>query len=298
LFIREAGSLGIPQVNLSGGETMLYPHLMELISCCRDNGVRANVALSGYGFDREVLSQLIDAGVGGIFISLNGSTEEINRHSRDGYELAINALEVLRDAGFPDYYINWVAHRSNVMDFPDLLSLAGAYRVPAVVVMAFKPDSRHALPSFPTREQLLFLADYIKRHQDGAVKIVVENCFSQLKAVIGQKFFVNLNQGIEKGCQAGRDAISVSVSGKLTPCRHLEYEESYTSIAEYWSGSPVLRRLRDIERDTRQPCRGCEYERYCLHCMAVNAKLKGELFKGNEYCELAPERTEAANGRD
>lgn len=107
-----------------------------------------------------------------------------------------------------------------------------------------------------------------------------------MKAIIGQKFFINLNQGINKGCQAGRDSISISVDGKITPCRHLEYEEFYTSIAEYWVSSPVLKQLRDIEHDTRRPCQGCEYERYCLHCMAVNFKLKGELFKGNEFCQL------------
>jgi len=203
-FIKEAGAIGIANANLSGGETLLYPHLLELISCCRENGIKANVALSGYGFNEDVLEKMILAGIDGIYISLNGSTEAINRHSRDGYKLAVKALQILKAANFPNYAINWVAHQHNVMDFPDLLSLAAAYRVPSVVVMAFKPDSKHALPSFPDRENLLWLANFIKKHQDGPVKIVVENCFSQLKDIMGEKFFLNLNQGIEQGCKAGR----------------------------------------------------------------------------------------------
>ena len=162
-FVRQARVLQMQQINLSGGETLVYPHLFELIECCREYGILANVALSGYGFDAGVLRQLRSAGVGGIFISLNGSTETINRQSRDGYDLAIKALKTLQQANDSDYLINWVAHRHNVEDFPALVAMAESYDVKTVVVMAFKPDSRHELPSLPSREQLLYLADFIKK---------------------------------------------------------------------------------------------------------------------------------------
>lgn len=285
-FVRQARALQMQQINLSGGETLIYPHLFELIECCREYGIRTNVALSGYGFDAEVLRQLRSAGVGGIFISLNGSTEAINRQSRDGYALAVQALNTLQQANDSDYLINWVAHRNNVEDFPALVALAESYGVKTIVVMAFKPDSRRELPSLPSREQLLVLADFIKKYPVGSLKIVIESCFSPLRALVGQRFFVNLNQGINKGCQAGRDSLSVNVDGKLTPCRHLEIEEPFDSIAEYWQQSKTLRQLRTVEQDTRAPCLDCNYERHCLHCMAVSRKMHGELFKGNDFCEL------------
>ena len=285
-FVRQAGALQMQQINLSGGETLAYPHLSELIACCREHGIRANVALSGFGFDVEVLRNLRSAGVGGIFISLNGSTEAVNRQSRDGYDLAIKALATLQQENDPDYLINWVAHRHNVEDFPALVALAESYGVKTVVVMAFKPDSRHELPSLPSQEQLLYLADFIKKYPAGPLKIGIESCFSPLRALVGQKFFVNLNRGIDKGCQAGRDSLSVSVDGKLTPCRHLEIEEKNRSIAEYWQHSEVLKQLRAVEQETRTPCHGCSYERYCLHCMAVSWKMHGGLFKGNDFCGL------------
>lgn len=285
-FVRQAAALEMQQINLSGGETLLYPHLPELVACCRDHGLRANVALSGYGFDAGVLRQLRSAGVGGIYISLNGSTEAVNRQSRDGYELALQALATLQQANDPDYLINWVAHRHNADDFPALLALAERYGVKTVVVMAFKPDSSHELPSLPSREQLMFLADFIKKYPAGPVQITIESCFSPLRALVGQKFFVNLNQGIDKGCQAGRDSLSVNVDGQLTPCRHLEIAEPFDSIAEYWRRSETLKQLRAAEQNARTPCRGCGYERYCLHCQAISWKLHGGLFKGNDFCEL------------
>lgn len=285
-FVRQAAALEMQQINLSGGETLLYPHLPELVACCRDHGLRANVALSGYGFDADVLRQLRSAGVGGIYISLNGSTEAVNRQSRDGYELALQALATLQQANDPDYLINWVAHRHNADDFPALLALAERYGVKTVVVMAFKPDSSHELPSLPSREQLMFLADFIKKYPAGPVRIAIESCFSSLRALVGQKFFVNLNQGIDKGCQAGRDSLSVNVDGQLTPCRHLAIADPFDSIAEYWRRSETLKQLRAAEQNARTPCRGCGYERYCLHCQAISWKLHGGLFKGNDFCEL------------
>lgn len=58
------------------------------------------------------------AGVGGIFVSLNGSTKKIDSKSRDGYELAIHALELLRDIAFDGVHINWVMHSNNAVILP------------------------------------------------------------------------------------------------------------------------------------------------------------------------------------
>ena len=35
-----------------------------------------------------------------------------------------------------------------------------------------------------------------------------------MKALIGERFLINLNQGIARGCGAGRDGVSVNVDGK------------------------------------------------------------------------------------
>lgn len=61
------------------------------------------------------------AGVGGIFVSLNGSTKKIGSKTRDGYELAIHVLELLRDMSFDGVHINWVMHSNNADDFDYLV---------------------------------------------------------------------------------------------------------------------------------------------------------------------------------
>lgn len=284
-WIEEAARCKVEYINLSGGETMCYPYLFPLLEKIHELGMKANVALSGAGFGPEELKKMEKACVNEICISLNGPTEEINSMSRQGFDLAIKALALLKEENFKDTCINWVMHRSNADSFENMILLAEQYAVKELVVMVFKPDSEHERNGLPTRAQIETTARMIKEYK-GPVRLSAESCFSQLRALLGERFFGNLNQGIDKGCGAGRDGVSVNIEGKLTPCRHLEYPEETKSLSEYWENSEILAELRRVEEHMEEPCSGCMYHANCLPCMAVNAKMKNRIFFGEAGCEL------------
>lgn len=284
-WIGEAAANGVKIINLSGGETMCYPHLTTLLRACRDYGLEPNIAVSGYGLTKEKLQELIESGAADICVSLNGSTEEINSKTRDGYELAIRTLQLLKELNYPRICINWVMHACNAEDFPQMIRLAQEYGVRELVVMVFKPDASHQLPGVPNEAQLRSVAAQIKAYK-GPVHIVAEECFSQMKALLGERFFTNINRGIGRGCGAGRDGVSVNVDGKLTPCRHLEFPEETLSLKKYWNESSVLQTLREVEDEKKSPCSICKYQVNCLPCMAVSVKLNGEIAMGGTKCAL------------
>lgn len=282
--VREAGEMGVKILQLSGGETMCYPHLFELVEYASKHIAMVNVALSGYHVDESVVSRLVEAGVGGIFVSLNGSTEEINALTRDGYDLALHALQVLKDSGFENTFINWVMHSHNAEDFMNVVRIAEEYGVKHLVVLSFKPDSHHELKSFPSAAQMYRLAEEIKAYR-GPVKLSVESCFSQLLAIIlDTKLFGNLNVGLTKGCRAGLCNLSVNVEGRFSPCRHLDYFEDFDTMEDYWNNSEILKKLRMVENDVREPCNVCRYKENCRPCMAVTSKLHGEPYIGHDVC--------------
>ena len=286
-WVEMGGDEGVKVLNLSGGETLCYPHLYEVTALGASKGMEVNIAISGAGFTHEVLERLKESGVSGIYVSLNGSTQNINAFSRDGYGLAIAALELLKQKGNGIHTgINWVMHSTNADDFGNMVKLAEHYKVKELAVMAFKPDARHQLPTIPTPEQMQQAARQIKQYK-GAVEIQIEECFSPLRALVGQKFFGNWNIGISKGCGAGRDAFSVDIDGRLTPCRHLDYPESWDSIGEYWEKSPVLKELRRSGEDSSGPCGKCHFHKYCRPCMAIPAKLYGTLSMAGMVCPIA-----------
>ena len=290
-YLEEAAACHVQNVNLSGGETMCYSHLTELVAKCHELGMCANIAVSGYGITKDKLTELIDAGVGGIFVSLNGSTEEINRKTRDGYELAIHTLILLKELGYEKTVLNWVMHSYNADDFPEYVKLAETYRVSKIAVMAFKPDASHQLISFPSREQMEKVAAFIKGYR-GPVHLEAEECFSQMRALVGRSFLMNKNTGISRGCGAGRDGFSIDVDGRLTPCRHLDFPESNLSIRDYWENSSFVRTLRRVEEQKEEPCSACEYQRNCLPCMAVSVKLHYRIGMGMAECPLGEKREE------
>lgn len=285
-YLHQAKALGLQHVELSGGETLCYPHLYELISEAHTLEIETNIAISGWGFTETVLNQLMEAGLDNIYVSLNGPTEEINRLSRDGYTYSIAALELLKKKNFRNVYINWVMHR-NVADYlPDMLTLAKKYDVKTVVVMAPKPTSKHELNTLPTLEQMEQVVKILRSSPEGTLGI--ESCFSPMLAIAcDTKLFGNLNVGPYKGCCAGRSMLSVSVDGLLSPCRHLEHYEKWDSLQDYWEKSPVLNIIRSLEAGKREPCLSCRFSDYCRPCLAVNSKLNGDLYIGHASCPVA-----------
>ncbi len=285
-WVEEASKNGVETLDLSGGETLCYPQIYELIEYASKRIKNVNVALSGSYFDQQVYERLIGSGISGIFISLNGSTKDINSLTRDGYELAINALELLKENNFGNTYINWVMHSNNAEDFENMILLSEKYNVKNLVIMAFKPDANHELMTFPSFKQMQAVADAIKSYR-GSVKLMVESCFSPMLALISDtKLFGNLNVGENKGCLAGRKSFSVNVDGLLSPCRHLDFFEKFDTLEDYWNNSEILRKIRSLEDNKKDPCKDCRLGDYCRHCLAINAKLHNDIFIGFRECPI------------
>lgn len=284
--IREAAGLGVKDVMLSGGETLCYPYLYDVIKAAGECCLSVNVALSGVGFDRETLQKLINAGVTGIFISLNGSTEEINSISRDGYAFAIRALKLLQESSFPNTTINWVMHSSNADDFPNVVKLAEDYGVRCITILGLKPDSRHTLTTFPTREQMMDMKKFLRAY-NGTCMIQIESCFSPMLALYcDTKLFGNFNVSEYNGCNAGKTTVSVSVDGLFSPCRHLDFYESFDSIKEYMERSKTQAQIRELSGSRAAPCCSCRLKDYCRPCLAINEKLCNELCYSFTQCPI------------
>lgn len=286
-WLKEGKKAGVKEVMLSGGETLCYDHLYELISEASKIGLNSNVALSGIGFSQSVYEKLISSGVSGIFISLNGSTEEINELTRDGYKYALAALDLLSRNRYQNTTINWVMHASNADDFENVVQLAEQFNVASLVVIGVKPDSKHSLSTIPSKEQIKRVKEVILSHK-GKTKIYVESCNSPLLTyVCDTRLFGNMNVGRNRGCGAGRNTFSVNVDGLLSPCRHLDYFEKHSCIEEYIAYSPIIKALQQrLNESPQDPCANCRFNDNCIPCAAINSKLEGNLSRGFKKCPV------------
>lgn len=284
----EAATLGVKSVNISGGETMCYPYLLDVISYAKSCGIPGiHAAFSGWHFTEETVANLLNAGLDSISISLNGSSEKVNSLTRQGYDDAISALTTLCKMHYNNTTVNWVMHSNNVDDFDNLVNLCEDYKVALIDIISFKPDSKAQLQSVPTQKQLIEISQKVK-HQSSNVKIGVENCYSQLLALTANtRLFGNLNRGKYRGCIAGYGAVSVNVDGSYSPCRHIHYREFYDSIAEYLEQSPIIQALAGCDETIAEdPCKSCQFLMNCRPCIAVNTEIEDRIAFKNEYCHV------------
>jgi pyrroloquinoline quinone biosynthesis protein E len=272
--VEDAAKLKVFNINLSGGETLVYPHLNELLAKIKEKKLHSAIAVSGWNLNREKLEELIFAGVNYIFISLNGSKESVNKLSRDGYEYALSAMRLLASETRIKKGINWVARNDNIDDFPKLVELAEKYGFNSIVILENKPDLNGNVISLPEEEKLKQLAKFVREYslENSDMAIIVEECYSPLRALLGKTWIGNRNRGDFRGCTAGRTTAALDVDGNWMPCRHIFKAEFYGSLEEYWSDSKVLEELRNHEDNRDINCLECDLKDACLPCRAAGDK--------------------------
>ena len=89
-----AHSNGAQAIQITGGEPILYDHLLELISYANNYGMYSFMATSGYGSDRELYKELKNCGLSALCVSINNIDETYNAKSRMTYEESIAAINI------------------------------------------------------------------------------------------------------------------------------------------------------------------------------------------------------------
>lgn len=278
-LIDECSQQGTELFVLNGGEPLIYPHIASIIKYLTEHKIHFNCFSSGFGLTDEIV-QYVKMGYMNLSISLNGSTEEINKLSREGYSYAMEAIKTLGAQGAP-YMINWVARHDNVYDFPAIVELALENHASAVSVIGNKLINNHHIDSPMEAEDYKYLSDYINTFPlYDKVSIAVEQCFPLLSALLPALPKTQLN-----GCLAGIFNCNVTVDGQYMPCTQLHYKEKFDSVKDYWENSEILKKLRRIKKADLKYCQDCQ-EKYCRICRAVSKECHDDFSVGFEMCPI------------
>lgn len=261
-IIHEAKQIGIKKILLSGGEPLCYPYLENVISMCHEKSIAVCLSTGGYGLTLKKMEDLRASGLDVLYVSLNGSTKEVNENIRDGYDTAINAL-LLASKCRVTCRINWVAMKSCLNDLKKLMALAENYNVAGIDILKFKPVNKEQEKTESlTYQELILLSDIIKTSK---VDIAIESCFAELRHLCG----IKIKNEILRGCSGGRYSLTYTAKGYFIPCSHMEGMAAQAiSIMDYWQNDSSLQAF--VSSDIKSPvCHTCEYTDYCQPCMAV-----------------------------
>ncbi len=90
--------LGNYRVCLSGGEPFIREDIFDIISFARKQGVYVTAVSSGYPIDEAMAKKIVDSGINGLSITLNGitpATHDFTRGVEGSHARALRAIELL-----------------------------------------------------------------------------------------------------------------------------------------------------------------------------------------------------------
>jgi len=266
----ELHDLQVFYINIGGGEPMVRRDFFELLEYSIDRGIGVKFSTNGAFIDAEKARRLAAMDYLDIQISLDGIDRATNDAVRGegSYDMAIRAMDNLRDAGFGPFKISVVVTRHNVDQLDEFKALADHYgaqlRITRLRPSGRGADTWHEL--HPTNAQQRQIYNWLLAHGDN---VLTGDSFFHLNA-LGDESLPGLNM-----CGAGRVVCLIDPIGDVYACPFVIHEEfragnvrNAGGFTEVWKRSDLFTELR--EPQSAGACASCGSFDACQGgCMAA-----------------------------
>jgi radical SAM protein with 4Fe4S-binding SPASM domain len=299
--VRKAHAAGIRDVLISGGEPFLREDLVDILGNMGSLGISARIASNGTLLTEQILQRLRSETLTKSFqISLDTVDpdiyEEFHGASPGTLEMVLDNLDRIREAGF--HTTVSVRLTPQTLDgIPRLLDLA-AQNGWATVTIHCPVHTRRVHGSYAQDEDLLSLLSPVLEHfcslsQRWLMETYIP--WAEYHPVIRE--FEKKLRIVNRGCRAGRDRLTLSPTGWLSPCVCLDVKEAYAGnvrrddLREVFLNSPACDMLRQPEK--YGICGDCPHVKKCGGgCRAAAFAISKRLDAQDESCPLRKRRAE------
>lgn len=268
-FIDELRSLQVFYVNIGGGEPMIRRDFFELVEYATSQGVGVKFSTNGAFLGKDEAVRLAGSDYVDVQISLDGVDAATNDAVRGAgsYDLALQAMRNLRDAGFGPFKISVVVTRQNVTQLDGFKALADEFgaqlRITRLRPSGRGADSWHEL--HPTASQQRELYHWLIAHGDN---VLTGDSFFHLNA-LGDAL-----PGLGM-CGAGRVVCLIDPVGDVYACPFVIHDtfkagniRDTGGFSHVWRDSTLFRSLR--EPGAAGACASCgSYDACQGGCMAA-----------------------------
>jgi PqqA peptide cyclase len=288
----EAAALGVLQLDLTGGEPLARPDIVELVRAARSAGLYVNLITSGLPLDEARLDKLIAAGLDHFQLSFQGAHPEIAGEisGTTTHAQKLRVLEWLRSRKVA-VTLNFVLHRKNLKEVPEMLAIAEsscASRVEFANVQYYGWAFANRMELMPTRDQVEQFLLTVKKAQEclrGKMRIeyVVPDYYAKFP----------------KACMGGwgRKLMLITPSGDALPCHAARVIPGLTfenvrdkSLRSIWEKSSAFQRFRG-EEWMQHPCRSCDRRNIDFAgCRCQAMLLADDASATDPVCVLSPNR--------
>ena len=226
---------GIKEISLSGGEPLLHPNIMQIISYCHNLGIYTTLYTSGIienTFNEQtdnkyfqkileqynnrkfseiplnILQQLKQAGLNKIVFDMQASEVDEYDSLMGTKNNFTNILDSILNTSKFDFKtsIHFVPNKINVDQFRDVVELAEIAGINEVRLLKFVPQGR----GIENKEALQLTNDELL--------MFIKDCQSIKTKNTKLKIGIPLQQQNSHKCTAGFDKINIRFDGQVLPC--------------------------------------------------------------------------------
>ena len=299
--MREAASLGVLQVHLSGGEPLVRRDLTDVVAAASAAGLYANLITSGLDLTPDRMAALRNAGLEHVQLSLQDVDAERGdriAHLRGAQRKKRQAAETVHRSGAA-LTLNIVVHRRNLDRLQPMIEFAvalGAERLEIAHAQYYGWALANRAALLPTRSQV---------DRASAIVEVARSRHAGTLAIdyVASDYFANR----PKSCMGGwgRRFMNITPSGRMLPCHAAETLPGFrfpivaeTSLADAWYHSPPFARFRGTSW-MPEPCRYCERRTVDWGgCRCQAFAFTGDAARPDPVCALSADHTLIAAARE
>ncbi len=269
----ELHDLQVFYINIGGGEPMVRRDFFELVEYAIGRGIGVKFSTNGAYIDADKARRLTGMDYLDIQISLDGTDAATNDAVRGtgSYDLAIRAMDHLRDAGFVErngpFKISVVVTRHNVDQLDEFKALADSYGA-QLRVTRLRPSGRgvdawHDL--HPTNAQQRQIYNWLMAHGEN---VLTGDSFFHLNALGDSLPGLNM-------CGAGRVVCLIDPIGDVYACPFVIHDEFKAGSVRDEGGFSRVWKQSDLFLELREPqsagaCASCGSWNACQGgCMAA-----------------------------
>ncbi len=290
--------LGCSIFEISGGEPLYHPNLLEVIQYAKRKGMEVRLYTSGQfipssggntGISQEKARKLLNAGTDKIIFNLQAFSPDIHDSITKlpgSFDIALKGIQNLKKLhGWVG--VHYVPMRPNINEFSGLAELCLKLKVNELAILRFVPQGRG--------KAYIDKLEISKEQFDSLlceISDLYEEYLGLLKIRVGcpMNFCSFYNPNIQPVlCKAAKSTCYIMSSGDVIPCPAFKDTKQYTagnifiqSLKEIWEAGGSFTELRNFEiSEIDGHCNSCSQLQHCQgRCIAQRLLKYGNIYRG------------------
>jgi heme b synthase len=305
VLLDQISEVGKPVVILTGGEPLLRSDIFQIARYGTRKGLRMVMAPNGTLITEAIATEMAEAGIQRISISLDGSTKESHdkfRQVEGAFDGALRGIERAKQAGV-EFQINTTITQQNLDEIPKIQELAEKLGAVAHHIFLLVPTGRgkYIVDQEISSEQYEQTLNWFYDQRDKVSMQLKATCAPHYYRILRERtreegksvtFKTHGLDAVTRGCLGGTGFCFISHTGIVQPCGFLDLncgDVKEKPFGVVWRESEIFKTLRDFN-SLKGKCGKCEYRKVCGGCRARAYEATGDYLAEEPLCLYEPAR--------